>query len=81
MSTATLVKIVSSYRSAGRAAIASGITGIIAILIAFLATRDKDLFGAFVTLRIHDVGVIIQFILLIPPVICFYKLYSRNPMV
>ncbi|WP_426671508.1 hypothetical protein ACPPVU_09745 [Mucilaginibacter sp. McL0603] len=70
-----------SFSTTGRAAIVSGITGIIAIgfLITFLATRDKDLLSSIIRLRIHDAGVIIQFILLIPVISGLYKLLQENP--
>lgn len=68
MTSQTLINIPSPYRTARRAAIASGIIGIVAVgfLITFLATRDKNLYAAITMLRIHDASVAIQFILMIP---------------
>ena len=53
-----------SYRSAGRAAIASGITGIVAyiFLIGFLLIRNQDAQKGVLPIRVHDSCVILQFI-------------------
>jgi hypothetical protein len=73
-----------SYRSAGRAAIASGVIGIVAyvFLIGYLAIRNQDAQNGVVPIRVHDLCVILQFLFLIPVVFIFFKLiqeHSPNP--
>ena len=59
-----------SYRSAGRAAIASGVIGFLAygFLIGYLAIRNQDAQNGVVPIRVHDFCVILQFLFLIPVV-------------
>ncbi len=60
-----------SYRTAGWFAIASGAIGI----IAYIFSR-----GALLSRASHEVGVIVQFILLVPVVFAVFKLLrQRNP--
>lgn len=70
----------SSYRFAGSAAIASGLIGITAYvsLLRFLAIRGQDAQTAFVMLRTHDFGVILQFLFLIPVVMAFCKFIQEH---
>ncbi|MDP9076502.1 MAG: hypothetical protein M3O71_03685 [Bacteroidota bacterium] len=70
----------SSYRSAGRAAIASGVIGSLAyvFLIGFLVIRNQDAQNGVLPIRVHDSCVIIQFLLLIPVVIALFKLIQEN---
>ena len=53
-----------SYRSAGRAAITSGVIGILAygFLIGYLASRDQDAQNGVVLIRGHDFCVILQLV-------------------
>lgn len=72
----------SSYRSAARAAIASGLSGIVAyaFLISFLIIRNQDAQNDVIPIRVHDSCVILQFLLLIPVVIALFKLIKeRSP--
>lgn len=72
----------SSYRSAGRAALASGVIGIIAVvfLIGFLMISNQNLQDGVLPIRVHDSFVIIQFLFLIPVVHAFFKLIQeRSP--
>jgi hypothetical protein len=68
--------MISSYRSAGRAAIASGVIGIIAyvFLIGFLLIRSQDAQNGILPIRVHDSCVILQFVFLIPVVFVLFKL-------
>lgn len=69
-----------SYRSAGRAGIASGVIGIVAyvFLIGYLAIRNQDAQNGVVPLRVHDSCVILQFLFLIPVVFAFFKLIQEH---
>ena len=71
---------VSPYRSAGRAAIASGIIGILAygFLVGYLVVRTQDMETGMVIVRIHDVGVIFQFLLMISVAVALYKLSQQQ---
>lgn len=72
----------SSYRSAGLAAIISGIVGFLAIgsLVAFLIPHITEHLKGGIFIRVHDVCVILQFLLLIPVVLGLYKLsFRRSP--
>lgn len=62
-----------TLRSAGRAAIASGIIGIIGylFLMGYLTTRNQDPQNALLSVRIHDVCVVVQFLLWIAVVSTF----------
>jgi len=74
----------SSYRSSGRAAIASGIIGIIAyvFLIGFLAIRNQDAQNGVLPIRVHDSCVVLQFLFLIPVVMALFKLIQeRSPTI
>lgn len=70
----------SSYRSAGRAAIASGVIGIVAyvFLIGFLATRSQDAQNGAIPIRVHDCCVVLQFIFLVPVAIALFKLIQEQ---
>jgi hypothetical protein len=72
--------MISSYRSAGRAAIASGIIGILAyiFLIGFLLIRNQDGQNGILPIRVHDSCVILQFIFLIPVVTALFKLIQER---
>jgi hypothetical protein len=65
-----------SIRSAGWAAIASGIIGLLAFgcLVSFLVVRNQSFQTAMFIVRFHDLGVIIQFLLLIPAAFALHKL-------
>jgi hypothetical protein len=69
-----------SYRSAGRAAIASGIIGIIAyvFLIGFLVIRNQDAQNGVIPIRVHDSCVILQFLFFIPVTIALFKLIQEH---
>lgn len=71
----------SSNRHAGIYAIVSGITGVFALgfLIAYLMTRDRNYEESIYFLRFHDVGAILQFLLLIPVVNTLYHLLKKHP--
>ncbi len=71
-----------SYRSAGRAGIASGVIGILAyvFLIGFLVLRNQDAQNGAVSIRVHDSCVIIQFLFLIPVVNAFSKLIQEHTL-
>ena len=68
------------YRSAGRAAIASGIIGIVAyvFLIGFLLIRNQDAQNGTLPIRVHDCCVILQFLFLIPVVFAFFRLIQEH---
>jgi hypothetical protein len=70
----------SSYRSAARAAIASGIIGIVAyvFLIGYLVIRSQDAKDGVTPIRVHDSCVILQFLFLIPVVIALFKLIQEQ---
>ncbi len=73
--------ITSPYRSAGWSAIICGIIGFVAFgfLVAFLIPHLTKGLRDGILIRSHDVGVILQFLLLIPVVFGFYKLsYQRS---
>ena len=80
MTTQTSTTRVSPYRSAGRAAIASGIIGILAygFLVGYLVVRTQDMETGLVIVRIHDVGVIFQFLLMISVAVALYKLSQQQ---
>jgi hypothetical protein len=74
--------IASRYRSAGWAAIICGIIGFLAFgfLVAFLIPHLTKGLRDGILIRSHDVGVILQFLLLIPVVFGLQKLsYQRPP--
>lgn len=78
----TFTTTASPYRSAGWAAIISGIIGFLAFgfLVAFLIPHLTAGLRGGILLRSHDVGVILQFLLLIPVVFGLHKLsYQRSP--
>ena len=81
MTKQTLGSQPSPYRFAGRAAIASGVVGIVAagFLIAFLMHRDENLYLALRYLGWHDLGVALQFLFLIPAVAAMYRLSLQSP--
>ena len=68
------------YRSAGLYAIVSGIIGVFAFgfLITYLTVRDKNFAQSIYFLRFHDVGAILQFLLLIPGVKGLHKLLKKE---
>ena len=72
---------VSPYRFPAWAAIASGIIGIIAVgfLIAYLVIRSDNMDEAMRMGNIHDVGVMVQFLLLIPVFYGLQKLSQLQP--
>ncbi len=69
-----------SYRNAGWAAMASGTFGILAIgaLIGYLILRPSNLDASILMNRFHDVGVGIQFLLLIPVAVALQKISQRQ---
>ena len=72
----------SSYRSAGWAAMISGIVGLLAFgfLAAFLNLHMTEHLRDGILIRSHDVCVMLQFLLMIPVVFALYKLsYQRSP--
>jgi len=76
------ILIGSQYRYAGWAAIASGIIGYIAFgfLVAFLIPHLTEHLRGGILIRSHDMGVILQFLLLIPVVFGLHKLLChRSP--
>jgi hypothetical protein len=72
----------SSYRFAGRAAIASGVLGIVAyiFLIGFIFIRNQDTQNGVLPIRVHDSCVIFQFLFLIPVVIALFKLIQERSL-
>ena len=70
----------SSYRSAGWTAIASGAIGILAVgfLIAYLFFRSDSMDEAMYMENIHDVAVMLQFLLLIPVSFALQKLSQQR---
>jgi hypothetical protein len=69
-----------SNRTAGRAAIASGIFGMVAYfsLIGFLLIRNQDSQNGTLPIRVHDSCVIFQFLCLIPVLIALFKLINEE---
>ena len=65
-----------SYRTAGRAAIASGVIGILGIgsLLGYLTTFGQDAQNVVVLQKLHDAFLILQLVFLIPVVIAFCKI-------
>jgi hypothetical protein len=80
MQTKTLNTMKSPFRTAGRAAIASGTIGIFAIasLIGYLMLRSSNMGASILMNRFHDVGVGIQFLLLIPVAVVLQKMSQRR---
>lgn len=76
MTSQTFTTTASPYRTAGRAAIISGAIGIVAYgsLIGYLINRNQIPSLGNLMIRAHDVGVILQFLLLIPVASGVYKL-------
>ena len=70
----------SSFRTSGWAAVASGTIGIFAIasLIGYLVLRSSNLDASIFMNRFHDVGVGIQFLLLIPVVTGLHKMSQQR---
>ena len=70
-----------NYLSAARAAIASGVIGVLAVasLIGYLIFRNPNYDLGILMERFHDVGVILQFLLLIPVAFGFYRLSHKLP--
>lgn len=68
------------YRSAGRATIASGAIGIIAVgfLTAFLTYRGESREVGTSMLRFHDIGVSLQFLFLVPAAFALYRLSQQQ---
>lgn len=81
MTKQTLASQPSPYRSAGWSAIASGLIGIVAagFLIAFLMRRDENIYQAVGYLGAHDLGVALQYLLLIPVVAALYRVALQSP--
>jgi hypothetical protein len=78
----TFTTTASPYRSAGWAAIISGIIGFLAFgfLVAFLIPHMTEHLRGGIFIRSHDVAVIFQFLVMIPVVFGLYKLsYQRSP--
>jgi hypothetical protein len=73
----------SSYRSAGWAAIASGVIGVVAfgLLITGVTTRSTWIIPRQVKLLFegHDIGAVLQYILLIPVALGLQKLSFKSP--
>lgn len=76
------VATTSSYRSAGRAAMISGILGLMAygFLLAAVLTREAWVVSNFgyIMFRAHDVAVILQFIFMIPVLYGIQKLSQKQ---
>ena len=70
----------SRYHLKGWAAIISGLIGILAIcaLIGYLVTRDTSPTDGFFLIRFHDIGIIIQFLLMIPVVYGLQNLMQQK---
>ena len=83
--TQTIIATSSPYRSAGRAAIASGVVGIIgqAFLITAVTTRTEVALSlnnpTYLMFKAHDVSVSIQFIFIIPVAFALYRLSQLQP--
>jgi hypothetical protein len=80
LKTKTAMKKDMSYPTLSKYAIISGITGILAfaILITSLVVRNQSAQQGIYVARFHDLGVIIQFLLLVPVTIALYKLSQRQ---
>ncbi|MDB5148165.1 MAG: hypothetical protein JWQ57_2185 [Mucilaginibacter sp.] len=82
MNTQTFNITASPYRSAGWSAIASGIIGIVAYgsLMTAVTTRTTKVpsQAVYFLFNAHDVGLIIQFLLMIPVVFALYKLSQQR---
>src|SRR5258708_7024514 len=80
MTPQTSIVITSSYRSAGWAAIASGVIGLLAYgsLVEFLMVRNQGFQTAMLFLKFHDVGIILQFAILTPVAFGFHKLSGQR---
>ena len=65
-----------SYRTIGNYGISSGIIGMLSfiILLSSLVVRDQSMQAGMYVVRFHDLGVIIQLLMLIPVLIGLYKL-------
>jgi hypothetical protein len=76
------VPTTSSYRSAGRAAMISGIVGLMAygFLLAAVLTREEWVVSNFgyIMFKAHDVAVILQFIFMIPVLYGIQKLSQKQ---
>jgi hypothetical protein len=72
--------MIKPYRSAGKAAITSGVIGIVAyvFLIGFLLIRNQDAQKGVLPIRVHDSCVILQFVFLIPVVTALFKLIQER---
>lgn len=74
-----IITPVSTFRSAGRAAITSGLLGIVgyAFLITAVITRTENALSltspTYIMFRAHDMSVILQFVFIIPVVYAFYR--------
>ncbi|WP_143144248.1 hypothetical protein [Flaviramulus basaltis] len=68
------------FRNSGWAAVASGILGVLVIisLIGYLILRSSNMGASIILNRFHDVGVSIQFLLLIPVVIALQKMSQKQ---
>ena len=81
----TITTTASPYRFAGRAAIGSGSIGILsfAVLIAAVTTRTTNALSfhdpVYIMFKAHDVGCILQFLLVIPVVFALYRLSWHQP--
>ncbi|WP_426671507.1 hypothetical protein ACPPVU_09740 [Mucilaginibacter sp. McL0603] len=68
----------SPYRTAGRAAIASGLIGIIAFACLFMAVSTRTTMilpqSVYLLFRAHDIGIILQFTLMILVVLAIHQL-------
>ena len=73
----------SLFRTSGWAAIASGTIGIFAIgcLIGYLILRSSNPDAGILMSRFHDVGVSIQFLLLIPVIVALQRMSLRQVIV
>ena len=69
-----------SYRSSGFYAIISGIIGAFAFafLVTYLIVREKNFAQSIYIVRFHDVGAMLQFLLLIPVVKGNYRLLKKQ---
>jgi hypothetical protein len=78
----TIATTTSSYRTAGRAAIISGILGLMAygFLLTAVLSRDSWVVSgfAFAMFKAHDVGVILQFLFMVPVIYGLQKLSQKH---
>ena len=78
----TFVATPTSFRSAGRAAIISGMLGLMAygFLLTAVLTRDSWVLSDFVRAMFvtHDVGVILQFVVMVPVLYGIQKLSQKH---